>query len=68
MARKFQIDRNQMLYVGDELRDVQACKKIGVKIAAVTWGFDSAPLLAASKPDLLCHSPAAFADLLRAGG
>lgn len=31
MARKFHIDRNQMLYVGDELRDVQACKKIGLK-------------------------------------
>ncbi len=68
MARKFQIDRNQMLYVGDELRDIQACKKIGVKIVAVTWGFDSAPLLAAAKPDFLCHSPEAFADLLRAGG
>ncbi|KRE47235.1 phosphoglycolate phosphatase [Paenibacillus sp. Soil522] len=68
MARKFQIDCNQMLYVGDELRDVQACKKIGVKIVAVTWGFDSAPLLAAAKPDFLCHSPQSFTDLLREGG
>lgn len=65
MARRFQIDRNQMLYVGDELRDVQACKKIGVKIVAVTWGFDSASLLAEAEPDFICHSPAAFADLLR---
>lgn len=64
MARKFQIDRNQMLYVGDELRDVQACKKIGVRIVAVTWGFDSASLLAEAKPDFLCNSPAAFADLI----
>lgn len=68
MARKFQIDRNQMLYVADELRDVQACKKIGVKIVAVTWGFDSASLLAEAKPDFICNSPAAFADLLREGG
>lgn len=67
MARKFQIDRNQMLYVGDELRDVQACKKFGVKIVAVTWGFDSAHLLAAAKPDFLCDSPQAIADLLRKG-
>lgn len=68
MARKLQIDRNQMLYVGDELRDIQACKKIGVNIVAVTWGFDSAALLAAAKPDFLCHSPEALADLLRVGG
>jgi phosphoglycolate phosphatase len=68
MTRRFQIDRSQMLYVGDEQRDVQACKKIGVKIVAVTWGFDSAPLLAEAEPDFLCHSPAAFADLIREGG
>ncbi|MDQ8732941.1 HAD-IA family hydrolase [Paenibacillus sp. LHD-38] len=65
MARKLQIHRSRMLYVGDEQRDVQACKKIGVKIAAVTWGFDSATLLAAAKPDFLCDSPEEFAGLFQ---
>lgn len=65
MARKLQIHRSHMLYVGDEQRDVLACKKIGVKIAAVTWGFDSAPLLAAAKPDFLCDTPEAFAGLFQ---
>lgn len=29
------------LYVGDEVRDVEACRKVGIKIIAVTWGLNS---------------------------
>ena len=31
---------SDILYVGDELRDVNACEKCGVDIAFVTWGLD----------------------------
>lgn len=31
----------ETLYVGDELRDVEACQKAGVKIIAATWGLNS---------------------------
>ncbi|TVX91697.1 HAD-IA family hydrolase [Paenibacillus agilis] len=55
VARKYHIDLQHIRYVGDELRDVQACKKIGVKIVAVTWGYDSVDLL--KDADLICHSP-----------
>jgi hypothetical protein len=34
------------LYVGDEVRDIQAAHKAGVAVAAVTWGFNSRDLLA----------------------
>jgi len=49
--RKLKID--EVLYIGDEVRDIEACKKLGIKIAAVTWGFSSKKLLAKSKPDFL---------------
>lgn len=32
---------NQTIYVGDEVRDVEACKKIGITCISVTWGFNS---------------------------
>jgi phosphoglycolate phosphatase len=32
----------QVLYVGDELRDAQACAKVGVPFLAVDWGKDHA--------------------------
>jgi phosphoglycolate phosphatase-like HAD superfamily hydrolase len=30
-----------VIYIGDELRDVEACKKANVPIIAVTWGLNS---------------------------
>ncbi|MGG1553844.1 HAD-IA family hydrolase [Paenibacillus ferrarius] len=48
---------SRMVYVGDELRDIEACKKLGVPIIAVTWGYDSPRLLLSGRPDYLVHSP-----------
>jgi len=48
---------SRMIYVGDELRDIEACRKLGVPIVAVTWGYDSQQLLLSGKPDYLVNSP-----------
>ncbi|MNF15821.1 Pyrophosphatase PpaX [compost metagenome] len=50
--------------MGDELRDVQACKRIGVKVAAVTWGYDSVKLLTEAEPDYLCEAPVDILGLI----
>lgn len=47
----------RMIYVGDELRDIESCKKLGVPIVAVTWGYDSPQLLMSGKPDYLVNTP-----------
>jgi len=39
------IPRENVVYVGDESRDVAACKKAGVEIVSVTWGWDSREVL-----------------------
>ncbi len=31
----------ETLYVGDEVRDVEACHKVGLDVLAVTWGLNS---------------------------
>ena len=41
LARKYHFDKNEILYIGDEVRDVEACRKSGVDILAVTWGLNS---------------------------
>ncbi len=53
----YSVTADEILYVGDETRDVAAAKKAGVDVAAVTWGFNSAKSLAALHPEYLIKSP-----------
>jgi phosphoglycolate phosphatase len=64
IRKTFSLRHEEMLYIGDELRDVKASQKAGIPIAAVTWGFNSRESLAAEKPDYLFDRPADFLRLL----
>ena len=64
IRKTFSLRPEQMLYIGDELRDVKASQKAGIPVAAVTWGFNSRESLAAEKPDYLIDEPADFLRLL----
>ncbi|AZQ62181.1 hypothetical protein EI427_08010 [Flammeovirga pectinis] len=48
---------NQILYIGDEVRDIDACKKSNVPIVAVTWGYNSSKILNKSKPEYIIEKP-----------
>jgi phosphoglycolate phosphatase len=46
-----------VVYVGDESRDVAACKKVGISVISVTWGWDSRDVLELVNPQSLVDSP-----------
>ena len=46
-----------VLYIGDEIRDIEACRKAGVRVCAVTWGTNSKRSLEMAKPDFLVDRP-----------
>ena len=50
------------VYVGDELRDIEACKKAGVPIIAVSWGFNDKKIL--KDADYVVDSPKEFLKLV----
>jgi phosphoglycolate phosphatase len=58
------IGKQEAVYVGDELRDIVACKKVPLKIIAVSWGYDHLSLLQEGKPDYLVHHPSEILALL----
>ncbi|RPJ32987.1 MAG: hypothetical protein EHM17_11840 [Verrucomicrobiaceae bacterium] len=64
IRKTFSLRSDEMLYIGDELRDVKASQKAGIPIAAVSWGFNSRESLAAQSPDYLFDQPADFLRLL----
>jgi phosphoglycolate phosphatase len=54
----------QLIYVGDEGRDIEACRQVGVKVIAVTWGFEPRETLAKAHPDYLIDDPSELLSLL----
>ena len=46
-----------VIYVGDETRDIEAARKLAIKIVSVSWGFNSGEILLTQKPDMLVHQP-----------
>ena len=64
IRKTFSLRPEEMLYVGDEIRDIKAAKKAGIDIAAVTWGFNSAESLSKECPEYLISRPDEFLHLV----
>ncbi|MEO6053987.1 MAG: HAD-IA family hydrolase [Chthoniobacterales bacterium] len=56
--------KNEILFVGDETRDIEASKKAGIQIAAVKWGYNSVAALEAMKPEYMLSHPQELIALL----
>jgi phosphoglycolate phosphatase len=54
----------ETIYVGDEMRDIDACRKVGIKIIAVSWGFNSKAVLERKEPDYLVETPMELLTIL----
>lgn len=44
--REEELEKDSVIYIGDEIRDIEACKQASVKILAVTWGLNNKETLA----------------------
>lgn len=64
IAKTYSMNTDDMLYVGDEVRDVKASKKAGVPVVAVGWGFNSVRALEQSGPDWLVEDAESLGRLI----
>ncbi len=64
VMKKYQLNPQTTLYIGDEIRDVLACKQVGLKIISVTYGFNSFEGLKRFRPDYLVKKPIQLLTLL----
>ena len=58
------IHTEKVVYVGDEIRDIDAAKKTGIKVIAVGWGFNSPQALAAQNPNFLIERPQELIEII----
>ncbi len=66
--KDFHFSPGDMLFVGDETRDVEAAHKAGIPIAAVTWGYNSRRSLDGMKPGRIYDRPADLLEVLAKPG
>jgi phosphoglycolate phosphatase len=58
LMKQARLRPEQLVYVGDEHRDIEACKEVGVRVIAVRWGTDSESRLRDASPDFIAERPA----------
>jgi phosphoglycolate phosphatase len=57
LLKEHSLEAENAVYVGDELRDVEAAQSIGLRVVAVSWGFARTKILKDQKPTALVSSP-----------
>lgn len=58
------IQPEEIVYIGDEARDINASKKAKVKVIAVTWGFNSREVLSEYQPNALVDRPQELIEVI----
>jgi phosphoglycolate phosphatase len=53
ILKKHRLTSREVLYIGDEIRDIVACQKINVPIVSVSYGMNNPENLATFKPNFL---------------
>ena len=68
VIKKFLKDKSitpsEVLYIGDEQRDIAACKKAGVPIIWVGWGYDSIEVVQQEEPDYKVATPQEILNII----
>ena len=57
LLKKYRLKNNEVVYIGDEVRDIEAAKENGVQVISVIWGFNKKEILKKSKPEYLIEKP-----------
>ena len=64
ILKDMKLSKSDVYFVGDEVRDIDAGKKTGIKTIAVSWGYNTKDALAKEHPDYLIDSPLELKDIV----
>ncbi|MBO9998148.1 MAG: HAD-IA family hydrolase [Cyanobacteria bacterium SID2] len=65
MLRRENLDRERIVYIGDETRDIESARNVQIKSIAVSWGFNSRQALLKFGPDRAIDSPRELLSAVR---
>jgi len=58
------LNKAHVIYIGDEVRDIEAARKSGIECVSVTWGFNTKKLLTEHTPQYIVDTPKALLTIL----
>ncbi|HWB38976.1 MAG TPA: HAD-IA family hydrolase [Candidatus Saccharimonadales bacterium] len=64
LLREQHIEKDSAIYIGDELRDIEAAQSVGLRVIGVSWGFARTSDLSGRQPFGLADTPAELLKLL----
>jgi phosphoglycolate phosphatase-like HAD superfamily hydrolase len=64
VERKFKLKEQDIIYIGDEVRDIKAARQAGEKVASVTWGYNIESILRENNPDYVLYQPKDLLNLV----
>ncbi len=73
VIRRAGVEAGRVIAIGDELRDIEAARNVGIACGAVCWGYAAPAALRAHGPDLVFEriddiAPALLAGAMELGG
>ena len=64
IIRDIKIEKSNVYFIGDEIRDIEAGKKAGVRTIAVSWGYNTGEALRKERPDYLVNSTSELEEII----
>ncbi len=64
IIKQRKVRKSDVFYVCDEVRDIEAAKKSGIKSVAVTWGYNTKDALIKENPDFIVDTPEELRNII----
>lgn len=64
ILRRYQLSAQEIIFIGDDIRDVEAAQRAKVPVIAVGWGYNTCRVLEAKKPQATIECPRRLLDFL----
>lgn len=64
IIKDMKLEKSNVYFIGDEVRDIEAGKKAGIKTIAVSWGYNTRDALDKEHPDYLIDSPLELENII----
>ncbi len=64
VMKKYEVNKKDIIYIGDEVRDIHAAKKANIQSIAVLWGKENETLLSKENPTFIVKTGIELSHLL----